>query len=81
MAILLRRSRSGVGASQKAIDAALRSTANVGPDTIDGKSVVESGLSPGEQVITGGQYKVQPGTLVGTAVASSDPVQPKVRQE
>jgi multidrug efflux system membrane fusion protein len=49
--------------------------------SIDGRSVVESGLSPGEQVITGGQYKVQPGTLVGTAVASSDPAQPKVRQE
>jgi membrane fusion protein, multidrug efflux system len=49
--------------------------------SIDGRSVVESGLSPGEQVITGGQYKVQPGTLVGTAVASSGPAQPKVRQE
>jgi membrane fusion protein, multidrug efflux system len=49
--------------------------------SLDGRSVVESGLSPGEQVITGGQYKVQPGTLVGTAVASSDPAQPKVRQE
>jgi membrane fusion protein, multidrug efflux system len=32
-------------------------------------------LSPGEQVITAGQYKVQPGTLVSTAVASSDPAQ------
>jgi multidrug efflux system membrane fusion protein len=49
--------------------------------SIDGRSVVESGLSPGEQVITGGQFKVQPGTLVGTAVASSDAAQPKVRQE
>jgi membrane fusion protein, multidrug efflux system len=49
--------------------------------SIDGRSVVESGLSPGEQAITGGQYKVQPGTLVGTAVASSDAAQPKVRQE
>jgi len=49
--------------------------------SLDGRTVVESGLSPGEQVITGGQYKVQPGTLVGTAVASSDPAQPKVRQE
>src|ERR1700709_366965 len=27
--------------------------------SIDGHSVVESGLSPGQQVITGGQYKVQ----------------------
>jgi multidrug efflux system membrane fusion protein len=38
-------------------------------------------LSPGEQVITGGQFKVQPGTLVATAVASSDPAQSKVKQE
>jgi membrane fusion protein, multidrug efflux system len=49
--------------------------------SIDGRSVVEAGLSPGEQVITGGQYKVQPGTLVSTAVASSDAAQPKVKQE
>jgi multidrug efflux system membrane fusion protein len=49
--------------------------------SIDGRSVVDSGLSPGQQVITGGQYKVQAGTLVGTAVASSDPAQPKVKQE
>lgn len=49
--------------------------------SIDGRSVVDEGLSPGQQVITSGQYKVQPGTLVSTAVASSDPVQPKVKQE
>jgi membrane fusion protein, multidrug efflux system len=49
--------------------------------SIDGRSVVDSGLSPGQQVITAGQYKVQPGTVVSTAVASSDPVQPKVKQE
>jgi multidrug efflux system membrane fusion protein len=50
--------------------------------SIDGRSVVDTGLSPGERVITAGQYKVQPGTLVGTAVASSDPAaQPKVKQE
>jgi multidrug efflux system membrane fusion protein len=49
--------------------------------SIDGRSVVDDGLSPGQQVITAGQYKVQPGTLVSTAVASSDPTQPKVRQE
>ena len=49
--------------------------------SIDGRSVVEKGLSPGEQVITAGQYKVQSGTLVSTAVARSDPAQPKVRQE
>lgn len=50
--------------------------------SIDGRSVVEEGLSAGQQVITGGQYKVQPGSLVSTAVASSDPVQKnKVQQE
>jgi len=49
--------------------------------SIDGHSVVDEGLSPGQQVITSGQYKVQPGTLVTTAVASSDPAQSKVKQE
>jgi membrane fusion protein, multidrug efflux system len=49
--------------------------------SIDGRSVVDEGLSPGQQVITAGQYKVQSGTLVSTAVASSDPTQPKVKQE
>src|ERR1700681_2159657 len=49
--------------------------------SIDGRSVVDEGLSPGQQVITSGQYKVQPGTLVSTAVASSDPAQPRVKQE
>jgi multidrug efflux system membrane fusion protein len=49
--------------------------------SIDGRSVVDDGLSPGQRVITAGQYKVQPGTLVSSAVASSDPAQPKVRQE
>ena len=50
--------------------------------SIDGRSVIDDGgVSPGQQVITAGQYKVQPGTLVSTAVASSDPAQPKVKQE
>jgi multidrug efflux system membrane fusion protein len=49
--------------------------------SIDGRSVIDQGLSPGQQVITSGQFKVQPGTLVSTAVASSDPAQSKVRQE
>lgn len=49
--------------------------------SIDGRSVIDSGLSPGQQVITSGQYKVAPGALVSTAVASSDPAQPKVKQE
>jgi membrane fusion protein, multidrug efflux system len=50
--------------------------------SIDGRSVVDSGLSPGEQVITAGQFRVQPGSLVSTAVASSDPTQQaKVKPE
>jgi multidrug efflux system membrane fusion protein len=49
--------------------------------SIDGRSVVDDGLAPGQQVITGGQYKVQPGSLVSTAVASSDPAQSRVTQE
>jgi multidrug efflux system membrane fusion protein len=49
--------------------------------SIDGRSVIEDGLAPGQQVITGGQFKVQPGTLVTTAVASSGPAPSKVRQE
>ena len=47
--------------------------------SIDGRSVVEEGLAPGDLVITGGQFKVQPGTIVSTAVA--DAAQDKVRQE
>jgi multidrug efflux system membrane fusion protein len=49
--------------------------------SIDGRSVVDEGLTPGEQVITAGQFKVQPGTLVTTAVASSDQAQTKVTSE
>src|ERR1700742_4711149 len=49
--------------------------------SIDGRTVIEDGLSPGERVITGGQFKVQPGSLVTSAVASSDPAQAKVKQE
>jgi multidrug efflux system membrane fusion protein len=40
--------------------------------SIDGRTVVEDGLSPGERVITAGQYKVQPGSVVSAAVATSD---------
>jgi len=47
----------------------------------DGRSVIDEGLSPGMQVITAGQYKVQPGSLVSTAVASSDATPTKVKQE
>src|SRR3954471_9853804 len=49
--------------------------------SIDGRSVIDEGLSPGDTVITAGQYKVQPGSLVSTAVASSDPAPAKVSKE
>ena len=49
--------------------------------SIDGRSVIEEGLKPGERVITGGQFKVQPGSLVSTAVASSVSAQDKVKPE
>jgi multidrug efflux system membrane fusion protein len=49
--------------------------------SIDGRSVADEGLAAGEQVITAGQYKVQPGTPVSTAVASTDPAQSRVKQE
>jgi multidrug efflux system membrane fusion protein len=50
--------------------------------SIDGRTVVDSGLSPGEQVITAGQFRVQPGSLVSTAVASSTATQQAgVKQE
>jgi len=39
--------------------------------SFDGRSVVDEGLSPGDQVITAGQYRVQPGTLVGTNIADA----------
>jgi multidrug efflux system membrane fusion protein len=40
--------------------------------SIDGRSVVDEGLAPGERVIVAGQYKVQPGTVVTMAVANSE---------
>jgi membrane fusion protein, multidrug efflux system len=49
--------------------------------SIDGRSVIEEGLAPGERVITGGQFKVQPGSVVTTAVASSDQARDKVKPE
>jgi membrane fusion protein, multidrug efflux system len=49
--------------------------------SIDGRSVVEEGLKPGERVITGGQFKVKPGSLVTTAVASSGEAPDKVKSE
>jgi multidrug efflux system membrane fusion protein len=40
--------------------------------SIDGRSVVDEGLSPGERVIVAGQFKVQPGSVVATKVANSE---------
>jgi multidrug efflux system membrane fusion protein len=40
--------------------------------SLDGRSLVEQGLKPGERVIVGGQYKVQPGSVVATKVAASE---------
>lgn len=42
----------------------------IGPST-DGKTLVESGLNPGEQVVTRGQYRVQPGSPLAVNVANS----------
>src|ERR1700744_1716415 len=49
--------------------------------SIDGRTVIEDGLAPGDHVITGGQFKVQPGSLVTPAVASSNSAQDKVKPE
>ncbi len=40
--------------------------------SIDGRSVVDEGLAPGERVIVAGQYRVQPGSTVATTVADSE---------
>jgi multidrug efflux system membrane fusion protein len=40
--------------------------------SVDGRSLIEQGLQPGDRVIVGGQYKVQPGSVVTTRVANSD---------
>lgn len=39
--------------------------------SIDGRTVIEDGLTPGDRVIVAGQYKVQPGSVVASAVASA----------
>jgi multidrug efflux system membrane fusion protein len=49
--------------------------------SVDGRSVVDEGLTPGQRVITTGQYRVQPGSLVSTAVANSEQVPVKVPQK
>ncbi|TDT88461.1 multidrug efflux system membrane fusion protein [Azorhizobium sp. AG788] len=35
----------------------------------DGTAVIETGLAPGQRVITGGQYRVRPGSLVTVSVS------------
>lgn len=40
--------------------------------SIDGRTVIDEGLAPGDRVIVAGQYKVQPGSVVASAVASAD---------
>jgi multidrug efflux system membrane fusion protein len=49
--------------------------------TNDGRSVVDAGVAPGEQVIIAGQFKVRPGALVTTAVASSEQAPAKAARE
>src|ERR1700722_5935779 len=49
--------------------------------SIDGRSVVDDGLSPGQQVITAGQDNVSSGTLVTTEGGSLGEGQTKVKQE
>ncbi|MBY0383463.1 MAG: efflux RND transporter periplasmic adaptor subunit [Xanthobacteraceae bacterium] len=46
--------------------------------SVDGMTFVESGVSPGEEVVTSGQYRVQNGSLLSTNVASTaQPETPK----
>ncbi|MBN8975457.1 MAG: efflux RND transporter periplasmic adaptor subunit [Rhizobiales bacterium] len=49
--------------------------------SVDGRTVVEKGLTPGENVIVSGQYRVQPGAPVSITVADADAksVQAKAR--
>lgn len=49
--------------------------------SVDGRTVVEKGLTPGENVIVAGQYRVQPGAPVAITVADADAksVQAKAR--
>ena len=45
--------------------------------SIDGRTVIEDGLTAGDRVIVAGQYKVQQGSLVAATVATSDASSPK----
>ena len=50
-------------------------TVNAGP-TEDGETVIESGLTPGQQVVVDGQYKLQPGSHVELTSATGQPPKP-----
>src|SRR5471032_1886136 len=49
--------------------------------SIDGRSVIDAGLSPGERVIVAGQFKVQPGSVVATKVANSETAPPPAKAD
>ena len=44
----------------------------VASDTVDGKTVIERGLKPGERVVTDGQLRLMPGVTVRIRPALSD---------
>ncbi len=46
-------------------------------ETGNGKSLIDSGLAPGEEVVTRGQYRVQEGSLLATKVAGYGDSEPK----
>ena len=48
--------------------------------SIDGRSVVDQGLTPGQRVIVAGQYKVQPGSTVAMNVANTDQAPAQAQQ-
>ena len=54
-------------------------TVKVGP-TENGETVIESGLTPGQQVVVDGQYKLQPGSHVELTSAAGQPQKNDGRQ-
>ena len=48
--------------------------------SIDGRSVIDQGLTPGQRVIVAGQYKVQPGSTVAMNVANTDQAPAQAQQ-
>lgn len=47
--------------------------------SVDGRTIVEKGLMPGQSVIVAGQYRVQPGITLTTTVADAGQVSAEVR--